>query len=191
MSKTVETTKETAKPVEKTPSGIAPRRGFFPFLTSFTPREFFSMNPFEMMRQFTDEMDKMFEPTGYWKGFKLDKPWAPAIEVFQKEGKFTVRAELPGLTKEDVKVELTDNGLVIRGERKEEKEEKEKDFYRSEMNYGSFYRYIPVPENALFEQIEAKFNNGILEVFVPVAETEVKKREVPITEGAKATAATK
>src|SRR5689334_11199830 len=119
-------------------------------------------NPFQMMRRFSKDMERLF---GDFGGFnfpnffqtdfapfrmEFDKgEWMPQIEVVQINGQFKVRADLPGVTKDDVKVEVTDNLLTISGERKEEKEQKRKGFYRSERSYGSFYRQIPLPEGAM------------------------------------------
>jgi HSP20 family protein len=110
--------------------------------------------------------------------------WMPQIEVLQNNGQFKVRADLPGVTKDDVRVEITDNFLTISGERKEEKEEKREGFYRSERNYGSFYRQIPLPEGAMTENAAATFNNGVLEITVPAPKVATPTRKLEITEPA-------
>ncbi len=162
--------------------GLARRGEFFPSLFSLSPREFFSTDPIRMMRRFTDEMDRMFFGQ---TGREEASIWAPPIEVRQEGGNLTVCAELPGLNKDDVKVEVTDEGLVIQGERKREQEQREGGVYRSERSYGRFYRLIPLPEQANLEQAHAKFNNGVLEVTVPVPEAQQKRREIPIDTEAK------
>jgi HSP20 family protein len=91
-----------------------------------------------------------------------------------------VHAELPGLKPEDVKVELTDNALVIQGERKYEHEENKSGVYRSERRYGQFYREIPLPQGANAEQVKAQFNNGVLEVTLPVPEPTSNRRRIPV-----------
>ena len=154
-------------------------------------------NPFQMMRRFTRDMERMFEDfPGFWfpNFFKtdfapfrmeLDKvEWVPQIEVLQNNGQFMVRADLPGLTKDDVKVEVTDDLLTLSGERKEEKEEKREGFYRSERSYGSFYRQIPLPEGAKTENAAATFRNGVLEITMPAAKVEPSTRKLEITEPA-------
>jgi HSP20 family protein len=114
---------------------------------------------------------------------ELDKvEWVPQIEVLQNNGQFMVRADLPGLTKEDVKVELTEKLLMISGERKEEKEEKREGFYRSERSYGSFYREVPLPEGAMTEKAAATFRNGVLEITIPAAKLEPSTRKLEIKE---------
>jgi len=95
-----------------------------------------------------------------------------------------VRADLPGLTKDDVKVEVADNAITIEGERKGEKEEKGEGFYRSERSYGKFYRRLPVPEGANAGNATATFNNGVLEITMPAAKhLEQKSRRLEISEG--------
>ena len=144
----------------------------------------FALNPFALMRQFTEDMDRLFRqvPRAAAEG----AGWVPAIEVKQKEGKLLVTAELPGLKKEDVKVHIDGDTLVVEGERKQEKEEKREGYYHSERSYGTFYRSIPLPEGAKTEQTAAQFNNGVLEVAVPIPEVKPKRQEVPVQEGAKA-----
>lgn len=138
----------------------------------------FSMNPFALMRQFTEEMDRMFTTLPESK----TEFWAPAIEVKKANGALTVVAELPGLTKDNVKVSVTEDGLVIEGERKEEKEEKGEESYRCERSYGKFYRSVPLPEGALLDKATAEIENGVLKVSVPCAETKPSRKEVPIKE---------
>ena len=107
--------------------------------------------------------------------------WAPQVEVLEKNGQSIVRADLPGLDKNDVKVEVTDDGLTIRGERKQESEEKKEGYYRSERCYGSFYRLIPLPEGVQGDRASASFKNGVLEVTMPTPTKEMKPaRQVPV-----------
>ncbi len=151
-----------------------------------SPREFFSLSPFALMRRMTEEMDRMFSG---WGGETGERIWAPDIDVFEREGKMVVRADLPGLKKDEVKVEITDDGLILQGERKREHEEKREGFYRSERSYGRFYRAIPLPEGANIDQARAQFNDGVLEVSVPIPKSEQKRREIPIESGGERTRA--
>ena len=128
----------------------------------------FNVNPFALMRQFTEDMDRTLgrEPGGReLEGAGL---WSPAIEVKRKNGDVVVTAELPGLKKEDVQVNITGNLMTLEGERKQEKEEKREGFYHSERSYGKFLRKIELPEGARTEQATAEFKDGVLEVKVPV-----------------------
>lgn len=154
-------------------------------------------NPFGMMRQFTENMERLFDEFG---GFSFpgffnretfpsnaevkEFDWMPQIEVLKSDGDLMVKADLPGLTKDDLKVELTDQALTISGERKEEKEEKGEGFYRSERNYGRFFRQIPLPEGAKTDKAHAIFTNGVLEVKIPVAKSESKTRKLEIKDTA-------
>jgi HSP20 family protein len=107
--------------------------------------------------------------------------WCPTIEVFEKDNRLVTKVDLPGLKKEDVKIEVTDNRLVISGERKREVEERKKNVYRSEREYGSFYRAVPLPEGVKLEDVKATFADGVLEVSVPLAaQPEAKVRRVEI-----------
>jgi len=153
------------------------------------------VNPFGTMRLFMKNMERLFED---FQGFRFPNffrtefepfrmefekvEWVPQIEVLQNNGQFMVRADLPGLTKEDVKVELMDNLLEISGERKEEKEEKGEGFYRSERSYGRFYRQIPLPEGAKTEEAAATFRDGVLEITVPASKVETSTRKLEIKE---------
>jgi HSP20 family protein len=155
---------------------------------SLSPREIFSASPFELMRRFAEQMDRAFEDFGLSAtssrnlgSFASEAGrWSPAIEVFQRGDNLVVRADLPGLKKEDVKVEMTDDGLILRGERKQESEEEREGFYRSERSYGRFYRLIPLPDDIDPDNVRADFNNGVLEINVPVTQSKKRRREVPI-----------
>jgi HSP20 family protein len=98
---------------------------------------------------------------------ELPEARAPRMDIFEKDGALMVKAELPGVKKEDVAITLDDGDLVIRGESKAESEVKEEDYYRMERSYGSFYRRLPLPFEAQAEDIKASFADGVLEVTVP------------------------
>jgi HSP20 family protein len=89
------------------------------------------------------------------------------------------------LKKEDVRVHIEGDTLVVEGERKQEKEEKRESYYHSERGYGKFYRSILLPEGATADQTAAQFNNGVLEVTVPVPEMKATRKEIPVQEGSK------
>lgn len=167
------------------------RRGLFapslfaPSMFALSPSAVFSMSPFELMRRFADELDRAFEDFGLARGpdFGLAEAerWAPPVEVFERDNNLVVRAELPGLSPEDVRVELTDDGLVIEGERRREHEERLEGGYRSELVYGHFYRLIPMPEGVNADQTQARINNGVLEVKIPMVEQRRQRRSIPIS----------
>jgi HSP20 family protein len=109
--------------------------------------------------------------------------WSPSIDISERDGKMIVHADLPGLSKDDVKVEMTEDSLTIQGERKREHEEQGKGFHRSERSYGSFYRCVPLPRGAQTESAQARFENGVLEISVPVPDESQKRRQIPVEAG--------
>jgi HSP20 family protein len=159
------------------------RRGM-PSLFSLTPRDFFNASPFDLMRRFTEDMDRFFEGAGPgWTTGSSMGIWSPPIEITEQDGQLMISAELPGVKKDDVKVELSPEGLMISGERKREQEERRGGMYRSERSYGSFLRTIPIPDDAQTDEAKATFEDGILKISVPVPETKQRRREIPIEGG--------
>jgi len=149
------------------------------------PEELFTANPFTLLRRLTEDMDRMFSDAlgGREHTGRESEGWAPAVEVRERDGQLVVSAELPGLNREDVKVEVTDEGLVIQGERRREHEEEHGGIRRTERSYGAFYRSIPLPEGANIEQAKAQISNGVLEVRVPIPEAKQRTRQIPIEAG--------
>jgi len=150
-------------------------------------------DPFTVMRSLTEEMDRLFEDFGFGgmmprvgrglaqqQGTGSSAGWSPQIEVFQQEGQLVLRADLPGLNKDDVKVEITDDALTLQGERRQEHKESREGFFRSERSYGSFYRAIPLPEGVKAEEAQATFRNGVLEVSIPVSQQQGRSRQLDI-----------
>jgi HSP20 family protein len=174
---------DVKRPSQEPQRGELERRSPYSSLFSLSPAEFFSANPFSLMRRFGEEMDRMFEGAGWRRGRGAGTPWAPAVEITEHDGTLEVAADLPGIKESDVKVEVTDDGLVIQGERKHEREEKREGYYRSERSYGHFYRLIPLPETAKLDQARAEFRNGELRITVPVPERQRNVREIPISTG--------
>lgn len=116
-----------------------------------------------------------------WRRFPFEaKEWLPAVEMFEKEDRFVVKAELPGMKEEDVDISVTDDTLTIKGEKKSESEVKEEDYYFSERSYGSFFRSIALPSNVDAKRIEACFDDGILEIDLPKV-TEVKPKKIKVS----------
>jgi HSP20 family protein len=126
----------------------------------------------------------------FWENF-APAPWRgarglgrqmfmPAIEVIENEGNLQINAELPGMTDKDIQIEVTADSLTVSGEKRDEREVKEENYYRSERSYGSFRRQVPLPAGADTDNIEATFKDGVLKVTVPIkaAPTPSKKVEV-------------
>src|SRR5260221_2156848 len=149
------------------------------------------IRPFSVMKRFGEEMDRLFGDLGLDRNWippalkgEAGRAWVPEVEIFERDGELVVRADLPGLKKEDVKVELTDEGLTIEGERRSEHEENGEGYYRSERNYGNFYRRLPLPEGANPDDATAKFHDGVLEVTMPARKPVTRAvRKLAIQEG--------
>lgn len=137
-------------------------------------------DPFDLFTRMSDEMDRTFDRLmrdfgiprrRSWlsggsseRGGTGQQMWAPRIEAVQKGDQFLVRAELPGMKREDIQVELTEDALTIRGERREEREERQEGYFHSEREYGEFSRTIPLPQGTIGESAEATFKDGLLEI---------------------------
>jgi HSP20 family protein len=136
------------------------------------------LNPFALMKEFAEEMDRSF--AGLPLAETEMREWAPAVEYKRQNGNLVVSAELPGLKKEEVTVEITPEALTLKGERKREKKEEKEGYFRSERTYGRFYRYVPLPEGAKVEQAEAKIADGVLTVTVPIPEEKENRRTIEV-----------
>jgi len=137
-------------------------------------------DPFDELRTMQHEMDRLF---GRYLGAEFlggeETLWTPSIESYWKDGKRVFRAELPGIDPKDLDVSISDRELVIKGERKREKDAKEENYVYREFTYGSFERRFVLPEGVKAEELKAKYHNGILEVAVP-APAVSKARKVEI-----------
>ena|ERR1041385_1375341 len=140
--------------------------------------------PFTLMRRFGEEMDRMFGDFGFgrdWLTPVLDRAnlprglWSPQVEMFERDNQLMLRADLPGLTKDDVDVEFSNDGITIEGERKNEHEEKGEGYFRSERSYGKFFRRVPLPEGVDVDKAKATFDNGVLEITMPAPKREERK----------------
>ena len=108
--------------------------------------------------------------------------WVPAMDLLETADHFVLRADLPGMTQEDVNIELEENTLTVSGERKAEHEERQEGFYRVERAFGSFSRTLSLPKGVNAEAVTASFDNGVLEVRIPKPE-ERKPRRISISVG--------
>lgn len=159
------------------PAGLNPIVNWFEPM--FPVGRFFGLSPFAMMREFTEEMDRAFRGTA-----PALKAWAPKVDIHKTDGNLLVTAELPGLKKEEVKVEMTDTALIIEGERKIEHKEDQEGYHRYERSYGNFHRSIPLPEGAKAEQVKAELTDGILKITIPVPEAKKNVRQIKVEEAA-------
>jgi HSP20 family protein len=132
--------------------------------------------PFGQLHQ---EMDQLFD--NFFSGFGLspsgaqgpfagaltDRLLKPTLDIGANDKEYAISIEVPGVEQKDIKIEIADNTLTIRGEKKQEKEEKEKNYYRMERSYGAFQRVLSLPEDADQDSIKAKFKNGVLNITMP------------------------
>jgi HSP20 family protein len=132
----------------------------------------------EMNRLF----NTLFDGPATGSAITAHRRWVPAMDLVESEHEFVLKADLPGLTEADVKVELEDNVLTVSGERKSEHEERKDGYYRVERASGSFVRRLTVPEGTDADGIKAHVENGVLEVTVPKPESP-KPRKVAIAVG--------
>jgi HSP20 family protein len=140
-------------------------------------------NPWKEMVSLRERMNRMFEdslfrPERHEDGLGLGA-WSPAVDMFEKDDKVVIKAELPGLDKKDVSLDLQNGVLTLKGERKHENEVKEENFYRREMSYGKFVRSFSLPVDVDADNIKAEFQNGLLTVEVPKPE-EHKPKQIKV-----------
>jgi HSP20 family protein len=136
-----------------------------------------------------DNIDRMFEdflgrrlrpfwPERWWPsaGFEIA---TPSVDLYEEKDDIVVKAELPGMEKDNIEVNLSGNRLTIKGEKKQEEEVKKEGYYRSERSYGSFVRNLELPREVQIDKVKAAFKNGILEVRLPKTE-KAKKKETKV-----------
>ena len=138
-------------------------------------------DPFSMMRR---EMDRLFDEFRGVRGGLYEGGFAPAVNVRQTDKGVEVTAELPGIDEKNVDVSIADNVLTIRGEKKDEKEQKEGGWQMSERSFGSFVRTIPMPMEVDEDKVSAQFKNGVLTVMLPTAsDAERKTKKIDVKSG--------
>jgi HSP20 family protein len=149
--------------------------------------------PFGLMRQMQEEVDRWFGRFGSDRGWASPSSWLsrageqagdwmPAIDAFQHGNEFVIRADVPGMARTDLSVEIGDDAVTIRGERKHEEREEKEGVFWSERSYGSFSRVVPLPPGAISDSAKATFNNGVLEVVVQAPSQDARRgRKVDIS----------
>jgi HSP20 family protein len=145
----------------------------------------YSRNPFALMQEMSDEMDRLFDSFFYGapmrgRGQRESMPslWAPEVELSEEGNQLRVCVDLPGISKDNVKIDVQEGALVIQGERREERTEggEQQGFRRSERRYGSFYRTIPLPDYADTEKAEATMKDGVLNITLPITQGKQARR---------------
>ncbi len=145
-----------------------------------------ALSPFEEM----ERMIESFMPRGWLRPFRWEQPsWGelarpfegriPNVDVIDRDDEVVVRAELPGIKKDDLEVSVTDNSVTIKGETKHEEKEEKGNYYRCEISSGTFARTVALPDNVSSSDATAKFENGVLELKLPKVE-KTKRRTLKI-----------
>jgi len=127
--------------------------------------------PFKELVSMRDDMDRLFDTFFGSNVDNLEGFWKPAIDIEESNGNLVVNAEIPGMTKEDIKVSVQDDVLTISGERKRENEKKDKMFHRIERCYGEFHRMIRLPATVDADKVKAAYKDGVLQVILPKPES--------------------
>ncbi len=140
-------------------------------------------DPFKELENLQREMNRLFD-FSFGRGIREEAPllgtsWAPAVDVYDSKDAILVKADLPGLSKDEIDVSVQDDTLVIKGEKKKDAEVKEDDYYRVERYYGSFYRALPLPAEVDADKVEATYEDGVLTLNLPKKE-EAKPKQIRI-----------
>lgn len=145
-----------------------------------------ALSPFdEMERWFDDVFRRPFFHFGpsRWSGIQrfVKEELSPVVDIYREKGNVVVKAEVPGMTKENIKINLTDNSITISGKKEKEEKIEEKEYYRYESSHGSFHRTFSLPEGVETDKAKATFKDGVLVVRLPISEeAKEKEREVVI-----------
>ena len=139
------------------------------------------VDPFRELRVLQHRFDRLFGDAIVRRAEEgEDKPlrasWVPAIDVHENEQEITLRAELAGLSRDEVDLTIDKDRLTLQGEKKLEKEDADGDYRRVESRYGSFYRSLPLPDSVDQEKVEARFDNGVLNIVLPKSKAAKPKR---------------
>jgi HSP20 family protein len=159
--------------------GIAKRQRSGAFGLPLTPQEMLRMSPFSLLGRITEEFDRILQPV-LSESETANIAWIPTVEVSQHDGQYHILAELPGLSPNEVRVEVDDDAVILQGERQVEREANEGGIRRSERQFGMFYRRIPLPEGADLGQAKAKFHDGILEITMPAPNKQRERRQIQV-----------
>ena len=141
-------------------------------------------DPFRDLGMLQDRMNRLFDDAG--RGWRNNEPtatttWSPSVDVFETEGEIVVKAELPGMERNDIHLNLDNNVLTLRGERRFEKETKEDNYHRIERSYGAFSRAFTIPATVDEEKIRADYKDGVLKINLPKKE-QAKPKQIRIAE---------
>lgn len=139
--------------------------------------------PYGDLVRFSDRINRLFENdflSDTLRGTDGFSDWNPTTDIYETKDNYVFKIEVPGLSKDDIEVDLKENVLTISGEKKEDKEVKKENYHRVESFYGSFSRSFTIPKDIDSKKIDAQMKNGILELKIGKAE-EVKAKKIPIS----------
>ena len=143
-------------------------------ITRWRPlRDLVSMQD-EMNRLFDDFFGRPLVRTEWTEGV-----WSPHVDISETKDDVVIKAEMPGMTKDDIKISIHDNVLTLKGEKKQEKEEKEANYHRIERSHGSFCRSFALPTSVKADKVKASYKDGVLNITLPKTE-EAKPKEIPV-----------
>ena len=149
-------------------------------LTTWKPfRELAPFKDFDRMRREMDRLWDSFFEGGLRRRTEEAVEWLPSLDIAETKNEIVVKAEVPGMDPKDIDISLSGGVLTIKGEKKQEKEEKETDYHLIERSYGSFTRLVQLPKEVQSDKISASYKSGILKITLPKSE-EAKKKEVKI-----------
>jgi HSP20 family protein len=157
-------------------TGVDRRQGGETMALELWRPKLMARSPFRELARLEREMEDMFGRLPAWPWSERERGWAPAVDMVDRKDEIVLRADLPGLDEKDIEVTVQDGMLTIRGERKEETEEKKEDYYYSERTYGVFARTLPLPAGVEADKVKAIFKKGVLEVHLPKAKESKGKR---------------
>ena len=136
-------------------------------------------NPYRSLISLPDEIERFFSDFGL-DTRASDTVWSPSVDLAENDNSYEVKAEIPGMKREDIKVSYRDDVLMLTGEKKQEKENKDKNYHRIERAYGRFERSFWLPKEVKADEIKAQYKNGVLSISIPKAE-EVKPKEIEVS----------
>lgn len=140
-------------------------------------------DPFHEMEKLQDALNQAFDTSLLnWGGSRaglLDRAWGPAVDIYESKDNVVVRADIPGMRKEDIEVTIQDNTLAIKGERKVFEEKKDQDNLRVERAYGAFSRAFTLPTSVDSSKVKAVYKDGVLELTIPKQE-EAKPKQINV-----------
>jgi len=144
------------------------------------------LDPFRELNTLQDRVNRLFQETGGRQESLTTGNFVPAVDIYEDEHSIKLKMEVPGVEQKDLDIQVENNTLTVKGERKLEKEEKEENFHRIERRYGSFFRSFGLPNSVDTDKVSADYQNGVLNIVLPKrAEAKPKQVKVNVTAGHK------